>query len=147
MLVLPWVIIMPIQDNDSLENDTWLPTTLTGRVFVAAGSAASVTVVEVTTPSDGVFGFTVEAIAGQTGPIELVVEVEDSPGAAVRLMPTVTIRVLEPEADFNGDGVFDFFDVAAFLAAFAAGDASADLNGDGVVDMDDVWLFVALLTG
>ncbi|MBX3323964.1 MAG: hypothetical protein KF757_13355 [Phycisphaeraceae bacterium] len=45
-------------------------------------------------------------------------------------------------ADFNGDGILDFFDVSAFLAAFSAQHASADMNGDGVFDFFDVQMFL-----
>jgi hypothetical protein len=40
--------------------------------------------------------------------------------------------------DLNGDGVLDFFDVAAFLDAFANEDPAADFTGDGVYDFFDV---------
>ncbi len=45
-------------------------------------------------------------------------------------------------ADFNGDGVLDFFDVQAFLQAFATQDPAADLNNDGVYDFFDVQEFL-----
>jgi matrixin len=45
-------------------------------------------------------------------------------------------------ADFNTDGVVDFFDVQAFLAAFAANDPSADLTNDGTFDFFDVQAFL-----
>ncbi|MBX3323347.1 MAG: hypothetical protein KF757_10185 [Phycisphaeraceae bacterium] len=45
-------------------------------------------------------------------------------------------------ADFNGDGLVDFFDVSAFLAAFSASQPSADLNDDGVHDFFDVQIFL-----
>jgi FG-GAP repeat protein len=47
-------------------------------------------------------------------------------------------------ADFNGDGVLDFFDVQAFLGAFAASDSSADINNDGAFDFFDVQAFLNL---
>jgi outer membrane protein assembly factor BamB len=46
-------------------------------------------------------------------------------------------------ADLNGDGILDFFDVAAFLTAFAAQDQSSDLNGDGVYDFFDAAAYLA----
>ncbi len=49
-------------------------------------------------------------------------------------------------ADFNGDGLFDFFDVQAFLAAFAANLPAADVNSDGVLDFFDVQRFLAALS-
>ena len=45
-------------------------------------------------------------------------------------------------ADFNGDGVANFFDVSAFLSAFNAGDPSADVNDDGAVNFFDVSQFL-----
>jgi Immunoglobulin I-set domain/Kelch motif len=40
-------------------------------------------------------------------------------------------------------GVLDFFDVAAYLAQFSAGDLAADLNGDGLLDFFDVSAFLS----
>ncbi len=45
-------------------------------------------------------------------------------------------------ADFTDDRVLDFFDVSAFLDAFAANDPAADLTGDGVYDFFDVSAFL-----
>ena len=45
-------------------------------------------------------------------------------------------------ADFNNDGVLDFFDVQAFLQAFATQDPSADLTNDGTYDFFDVQAFL-----
>jgi hypothetical protein len=47
-------------------------------------------------------------------------------------------------ADFNGDSGLDFFDVQAFLASFAGGDARADLNADSIFDFFDVQMFLSL---
>ncbi len=43
-------------------------------------------------------------------------------------------------------GVLDFFDVAAYLAQFSAGDLAADLNGDGLLDFFDVSAFLSLFS-
>ncbi len=53
-----------------------------------------------------------------------------------------TITVLECPADLNGDGVLNFFDVSAFLAAFNAMDPIADFNNDGVFNFFDVSAFL-----
>ncbi len=45
-------------------------------------------------------------------------------------------------ADFNRDGVLDFFDYLDFVDAFSAGDWSSDFNEDGVVDFFDYLDFV-----
>jgi reprolysin-like metallo-peptidase family M12B len=49
-------------------------------------------------------------------------------------------------ADFNGDGLLDFFDVSSFLGAFSAQDASADLNSDGLFDFFDVSMYLNLFS-
>ncbi len=73
-----------------------------------------------------------------------------SAGAAAVGLPTMdfprTIAFAEAPscvADFNADGELDFFDVQAFLAAFAAGDPAADLTGEGRLDFFDVQAFLA----
>ena len=45
-------------------------------------------------------------------------------------------------ADLNGDGMIDFFDVSAFLVAFAAEDPIADFNNDGMFNFFDVGPFL-----
>ncbi len=46
-------------------------------------------------------------------------------------------------ADFNRDGVADFFDYLDFVAAFSSGGAGSDFNADGSVDFFDYLDFVA----
>ncbi|MEX0876977.1 MAG: GC-type dockerin domain-anchored protein, partial [Phycisphaerales bacterium] len=41
-------------------------------------------------------------------------------------------------ADLNGDGLLDFFDLSAFINAFAAMKPDADFNDDGLYDFFDV---------
>lgn len=45
-------------------------------------------------------------------------------------------------ADFNADGLSDFFDVSAFLTSFSNHGSAADLNGDGMFDFFDVSAFL-----
>ncbi len=45
-------------------------------------------------------------------------------------------------ADLTGDGVLNFFDVSAFLGAFAQGDLIADFTGDGQFNFFDVSAFL-----
>jgi hypothetical protein len=47
-------------------------------------------------------------------------------------------------ADFNNDGLLDFFDVQMFLGLFAASDPAADLNNDSLFDFFDVQTFLGL---
>jgi len=46
-------------------------------------------------------------------------------------------------ADLNGDGTLNFFDVSAFLSAFAAHDPVADFSGDGLFNFFDVSAFLS----
>ena len=48
------------------------------------------------------------------------------------------------DADFTGDGILNFFDVSAFLAAFTAQDPATDLSGDGVYNFFDVSAYLQL---
>lgn len=50
-------------------------------------------------------------------------------------------------ADWNGDGVLDFFDVQGFLGAYAVGAPAADLTGDGSFDFFDVLQYLSLFSG
>ncbi|CAN0517755.1 unnamed protein product, partial [Laminaria digitata] len=56
---------------------------------------------------------------------------------------TGTITVLACDADLTGDGVVNFFDVSAFLAAYSAQGADADWNNDGLWNFFDVSGFLA----
>lgn len=50
---------------------------------------------------------------------------------------------LSCQADLTGDGSLDFFDVSAFLAAYAAMDPEADFTGDGAFNFFDVSAFLS----
>jgi Domain of unknown function (DUF6851) len=45
-------------------------------------------------------------------------------------------------ADFRGDGIVNFFDIAAFFKAYSVRDQIADIDLDSEVDMDDVFDFL-----
>ncbi len=45
-------------------------------------------------------------------------------------------------ADFTDDGVLDFFDITAFLVAFAIQDSAADFTNDGELDFFDISSFL-----
>jgi len=49
----------------------------------------------------------------------------------------------ECNADLNGDGDLNFFDVSAFLSLFSAGDLGVDFNGDGDLNFFDVSAFLS----
>ncbi len=46
-------------------------------------------------------------------------------------------------ADLTGDGLLNFFDISAFLMAFADADPSADFTGDGLFNFFDISDFLA----
>jgi len=48
------------------------------------------------------------------------------------------------DADFNGDGVVNFADLAILRGRFTTSDPDADLNGDGVVNFADLAIFQSL---
>jgi len=50
-------------------------------------------------------------------------------------------------ADLTGDGVLNFFDVSAFLGAFATQNPIADFTGDGVFNFFDVSAFLGAFAG
>ncbi|MGV6814811.1 MAG: GC-type dockerin domain-anchored protein [Phycisphaerales bacterium] len=58
--------------------------------------------------------------------------------------PTLHLRVrIGSPGDYNGDGIYDFFDVSAFLSDFTSGTLDADLSGDCVLDFFDVSAFLS----
>lgn len=54
----------------------------------------------------------------------------------------IAVSCLPCPADLTGDGMLDFFDMIAFLAAFAAQDPAADFNDDGQFDFFDITTFL-----
>ncbi len=54
--------------------------------------------------------------------------------------------IVDCPADFNSDGVLDFFDVSAFLGAFSTHQPQADLTQDGNFDFFDVSAFLNLFS-
>ncbi|MBU6412074.1 MAG: hypothetical protein KGS45_01250 [Planctomycetes bacterium] len=58
----------------------------------------------------------------------------------------VTLKVV-CGADFNSDGVVDFFDYLDFVAEFSGATVSADFNNDAVIDFFDYLDFVAAFSG
>ncbi|PCI07489.1 hypothetical protein COB72_10105 [bacterium] len=56
--------------------------------------------------------------------------------------PDGSLGATSCQADLNGDGELNFFDVSAFLNAFAAMDLVADFTGDGMLNFFDVSAFL-----
>lgn len=86
-------------------------------------------------------------------PGTLIFEIRDSSGNTIREERHIGYGAFDGKhqflfkfpcpGDFNGDGAVTEADVAAFFAAWEAGEPSADLNQDGGVDGDDVSAFFA----
>ncbi len=69
--------------------------------------------------------------AGELGPI--------TQGLVTRIF----VHAVPPcQADFNADGVLDFFDYLDFVAALSSQEPAADFNGDSVIDFFDYLDFV-----
>ena len=103
---------------------------------------------------DGSFGYTPDAgFSGTDSFMYRLVgtEVEGTPdpadGQFVSDPAMVVVQVestMCSEADLNGDGMLDFFDLSAFLQALQAMDPSADFSGDGEFDFFDVSSFLTV---
>lgn len=65
-------------------------------------------------------------------------------------VPSALLRLTVPvpcDADLNGDGIPDVFDIILFFDLFGDGDPRADLNGDASLDVFDIILFFDLFAG
>ena len=56
---------------------------------------------------------------------------------AITSCVSVTVTVQQLVADFNHDGMIDFFDYLDFVDAYSANDPAADFNSDGMIDFFD----------
>ena len=61
--------------------------------------------------------------------------------AVVSLVPVSLPAQTVEDADFDGSGIVDFADFAAFAGAFGSTESQYDLNGNGRVDFFDLPLF------
>ena len=95
---------------------------------------------------NGVTYMTQTATVGVDGRLDMHSDGLDPalPGSPVRsvLNGMQIVQLGECQADLNGDGVLDFFDISAFLTAFSGGDLTADFTGDGVFDFFDISAFL-----
>jgi hypothetical protein len=98
-------------------------------------------------PADGVYLYEVELFSNQaniqtSNPFWLVFNQNRSDQEHQAAIDWVALNLL-CSADFNDDGVVDFFDYLDFVAAFSAQESGADFNHDGVIDFFDYLDFVA----
>lgn len=63
-------------------------------------------------------------------------------GEPITVTAPATLASNPCPADLTSDGALDFFDVAAFIQAFAENDPAADFNADGVFDFFDISSFL-----
>jgi hypothetical protein len=126
-----------------------------GEVFItrlsADGGDADYTIaVDSVTPNAG----QTVAVDGQGG-VYLACSVDLPPQVYVARYQE---QVAQRPGDLNCDGVIDFDDIDAFVAALAGQESyeaqypgcdwmNADINGDGLVNFDDIDPFVALIAG
>lgn len=104
--------------------------------------------------NDGEAGFDqVQLIPVGTQPIEVKVADFDDDGhldLVIANSGSNTVSVFTTaaacQADLNGDGVLNFFDVSAFLSAFAARDPAVDFTNDGVFDFFDVSAYLSMFS-
>lgn len=106
------------------------------------GSAGSSTIGPVQDLGGGVYEVTITpGSAPGRDRFRITMGYSDSDGDGIDeqviLMPSPTLRIQDPAADFNNDGVVDLADLSILLSSFAA-DAGGDLNGDGVTDLADL---------
>ncbi len=93
--------------------------------------------------SDGAFSFGVDPVTGA------LIPVAGSPVPTQGISPNDVAAWSAQSAcvaDFTGDGKLNFFDVSAFVNAFAAHDPAADLTGEGAFDFFDVSAFINAYT-
>jgi agmatine/peptidylarginine deiminase len=90
----------------------------------------------------GSYYWVVPDVATSAGVVRIVVHDADGNTGFDDTDTPFTIDGAPCLADFNADDTLDFFDLADFLDAFAAGEESADLNHDWVFDFFDVAAFL-----
>lgn len=71
-----------------------------------------------------------------------ITRTEPFPGGLYAFARFSIADIVECPADFNSDGELNFFDVSAFLSAFAGGHPQADFTHDGNFDFFDVSAFL-----
>lgn len=125
---------------------------LTGQILVSGGS---VTLTATLGPLEDSQEIPLGPIALPEAPLELPTLGSETAGVLLTLSAeTLTIDTLieieivaqgaaaDCVADWNDDGVLDFFDVAGFLQSFSSMESSADLNNDELFDFFDVLEFL-----
>lgn len=67
---------------------------------------------------------------------------KDASPYSVTLMPSITISTTNSIADFNADGIHDFFDVNIFLRYWSTHNPIVDFNNDSLLDATDIMIFL-----
>jgi subtilase family protein len=117
---------------------TYLGNVFSGGISATGGSADfknNVEMMYLPAPIAGTYTVRIDAAAVNVG----------TQGYALVITGDVT-EASACAADWNGDGVLDFFDVQAFLADFSAMAAAADINNDGSFDFFDIQEFLNMFS-
>lgn len=144
--------------NDSTNTGHWLridldtaghgclaPGGFGARVFVTAGGRTQMQLVDSRTTYQGQSERTLHFGLGDAAMADSV-EIRWADGSRELLFDVAADRRITVEAwhpaDFDRNGRFDFFDIAAFIGAYRAGDWRADFDADGTVGPADFAAFV-----
>jgi hypothetical protein len=106
---------------------------------VASGGSISLGTISINEP--GVFDVQIGA-GEETGRESIMVHAGEA-GEQITLMPSFDVAISMNPADFNADGVCNFYDVTSFVASFLIEDPDADFTGDQAWDFHDVSAFLS----
>lgn len=83
------------------------------------------------------------SIAISNGVVAVGAILDDDNGTSSGSAYVFTAPLPDCPADLTDDGIYDFFDISAFLTAFNAQNPIADITGDGVYDFFDISAFLS----
>jgi hypothetical protein len=121
-------------------------------LFSTDGGASFDTVVVTGTEDDGTYAWTVPDVTTGAGRLRLVVHDGDGHTGSDESDADFDVVGSALVGDANGDGVVNFGDILAVIAAWGAcpdppAPCPADVNGSGAVDFADVLVVIANWTG
>ena len=120
------------------------PVNVSPNITIAhdTGSASSSTVGPAMPLGGGVYKALV--VAGTKVGVDRFVVTMPFSSTSKQIMPDITIAIVDPRSDLNGDGHVDLADVSIVLAHYGEsgppGGTAGDVNGDGLVDLSDLAL-------
>jgi agmatine deiminase len=138
----------PVIDPGELVQTTWLfdspegVTTADLLLSTDGGATFPTTISTGFDASPGSYYWTAPDIGTSDARLRLVIRDADGNESFDDSDVSFTITGSVCAADLTGDGMLNFFDVSAFLNAYAAMEPIADLTGDGIFDFFDVSAFL-----